>query len=78
MGSVMGGIVAELGPDYLVQLERNSVFRRSYLQSELQRVQAAFVDPFVSLVIVINLHYSIRSEEFGVDRIIGIWIMKYV
>jgi hypothetical protein len=74
----MGGIVAELGPDYLVQLERNSVFRRSYLQSELQRVQAAFVDPFVSLVIVINLHYSIRSEEFGVDRIIGIWIMKYV
>jgi hypothetical protein len=78
LGSVMGGIVAELGPDYLVQLERNSVFRRSYLQSELQRVQAAFVDPFVSLVIVINLHYSIRSEEFGVDRIIGIWIMKYV
>lgn len=78
MGSVMGGIVAELGPDYLVQLERNLVFRRSYLQSELQRAQAALVDPFVSLIIVINLYYSILSEEFGVDRIIGIWIMKYV
>tara|TARA_B110000483_G_scaffold88856_1_gene109644 strand:- start:25206 stop:25430 length:225 start_codon:yes stop_codon:yes gene_type:complete len=74
----MGGIVAELGPDYLVQLERNLVFRRSYLQSELQRAQAALVDPFVSLIIVINLYYSILSEEFGVDRIIGIWIMKYV